>query len=90
VKDSELENFASWFHQDFGVIFENIEEGTEAYIGMLSPERKRVLVSELGKLLREYPGKENKGLKNAWIRLGGQWWDREKSPKILKSLVALK
>ncbi len=88
MQESELEKFASWFHHDFGVIFENADEGVETYLGSLSPERKESLVKELGQLLRDFPGKENKGLKNAWLRLGAQWWDREKSPKILRDLAA--
>ncbi len=88
MEKTELEKFASWFHQDFGVLFESIEEGTNAYLDTLPSRRKKELVAEIKKLLNDDSGKENKGLKNAWLRLGAQWWNREKSPKMLKELIA--
>lgn len=86
MSNTELPNFASWFHQDFGVIFDNFDDGVDRYIGGLSENRKAVLASELRELLNQYPGKSSKGLKNAWIRLGAQWWDKEKMPKLLHEL----
>ncbi len=88
MQNTELEEFAKWFHQDFGVLFESIELGAETYLNTLQPERKKILISEIRQLLVDYPGKSNKGLKNAWLRLGAQWWDREKSPLLLKGMVS--
>ena len=47
------------------------------YVSGLSTTRRTALRTELEELLDEYSGKKGKGLRNAWLRLGAQWWDRE-------------
>jgi len=84
---SELQRFARWFHQDFGLMFNDVACGTEVYLASLSPEQKRRLLVEVGVLLESYPRKENKGLKSAWLKLGAQWWHPIELPLILKRLV---
>jgi hypothetical protein len=74
----EIEHFAQWFHQDFTVIYPDLDEGVAAYITSLDSSRRHVLKRELEQLLCEYPGKDGKGLQNAWLRLGAQAWPRSK------------
>jgi len=88
MSGKELEKFAKWFHQDFGVIFENCEVGTKEYLSSLDENRKKTLSNDISRLLKEYPGKNNKGLKNAWLRLGAQWWSEKESPLMLKKLAS--
>jgi hypothetical protein len=71
-KSSPLEAFARWFHQDFFLLFPNIEAGGAEYLKQLKDsERKEVLLA-LEALLAEYPGKSEMGLRNAWCKLGAQ------------------
>ncbi len=88
MKYSELENFAKWFHQDFGVLFQNAEEGTNEYLKIISSKQKNILSVEIKQLLKEHPGKDHKGLKNAWAKLGAQWWSNKDLPLILNALAS--
>ena len=75
----EVEKFARWFHQDFGVLFADVETGVATYIHSLDGEQKKALKLELTELLDDFPGKDEKGLRNAWARYGAHWWDRDTS-----------
>jgi hypothetical protein len=75
-KGSELERFARWFHQDFGVERPGVDEFALAYFRSLSVQRRRALGSELGALLKHWPGRNGRGLRNAWVRLGANWVER--------------
>ena len=81
----ELGNFAQWFHQDFDMVHESIDIGSDEYLKSLTKERKTVLFEEIRQLLNEHPGKDNKALKNAWLKLGAQWWSKVESPQINKT-----
>lgn len=83
----ESNKFALWFHQDFGLTFKDVNTGVDLYLEQLTSQRKYNLSSELDSLLAEFPGKDSKGLKNAWLRLGAQWWDKDKMPIILAELA---
>jgi hypothetical protein len=83
----ELNEFALWFHQDFGLTFGDVNTGVDVYVRQLSSQRKYKLSCELDSLLAGFPGKDSRGLKNAWLRLGGQWWDKDKMPIILTELA---
>jgi hypothetical protein len=83
----ELDKFARWFHQDFALTFENLNTGVDAYLDQISSKSKYNLSCELDSLLVEFPGKDSNGLKEAWIRLGAQWWDKDKVPIILAELA---
>ena len=82
----ELKKFAQWFNQDFEILFNDTQAGANAYLNTLSIKDKQILSNEVTKLLQELPGKDHKGLKNAWIRLGAQWWCNDAMPPLLKKL----
>ena len=84
--DGELEKFAKWFHQDFGVLYETAEHGAKDYLNNLSNDQKEKLFYEIEALLNQYPGKDTKALKNAWIRLGAEWWNKNEMPELLQRL----
>jgi hypothetical protein len=44
---AEIESFARWFHEDFGLVFADADEGAREYFEMLSTNRRRVLRNEL-------------------------------------------
>lgn len=89
VARSEVERFAKWFHQDFYVIFSQITDGVDAYISGLDSAQKRTLKLELLSLLKDNPGKEQKGLRNAWRRLGAQTVPRDLRAVISSSIAML-
>ena len=74
---SELEKFASFFHQDFTLMFHGMLQGIEEYTEKLSADQKQALVQQLKTLLSEYSGNDNKGLIKAWFRLGAEWGERK-------------
>jgi len=88
MKYAELSKFASWFHQDYGVLYKNPKLGVDDYLNSLAQDQQKKLFLEINDLLKEYYGKENTGLKNAWLRLGAQWWNKDQVPKILNNLAA--
>lgn len=69
---SEVERFATCFHQDFGVL-DGGDDLVASHIAQLTPSQRATLKAQLEALLRENPGKEQKGLRNAWRRLGADW-----------------
>src|SRR5277367_3837049 len=73
---SSLERLAHQFHQDFG--FEGIDVQTSAarHVAGLSLKDRQLLIDELRRFLAEHPGKSNKGITNAWTKMGAQWWPR--------------
>ncbi len=84
----ELKEFAIWFNQDFDLLHKDTESGVEAYLGSISNSRRNNLGKEITEFLKEHPGKDHKGLKNAWLRLGAQWWSQNELPTIFKDLAA--
>jgi hypothetical protein len=75
--ESELERFVKIFHQDFGLMNCAPDEMAHGFFRSLSSKEKASLRKELIELLNENPGKKQKGLRNAWLRLGAQCWDRK-------------
>ncbi len=74
---STIEDFASFFHQDFDLMEESPDEFAHILFKSLSDEQKKELRESFLKLLEEYPGKKQGGLVKAWYRLGAHWWDRK-------------
>ena len=75
--ETELERFVKIFHQDFGLMNCAPDEMAHGFFRSLSRKEKASLRKELIELLKENPGKKQKGLRNAWFRLGAEWWDRK-------------
>ena len=88
--DSELQLFAKWFHQDFVVVFDSLEEGAEIYLKQLSAIRYKKLISELQSFLLEHSGKNHRSKRNAWFKLGAQWFDNKTLPLYLEGLIRSK
>ena len=71
-KGSELEQFAMWFHQDWGVLFPDFETAAHAYLRQLSTQRRATLRAELAAFLDEHAGATRGGLLRWWLKLGAQ------------------
>lgn len=72
-----LQRLVDIFHQDFGILeIDPIEAGVE-FVGSLSEAQRCEFRASVLELLEEYPGRDQKGLKNAWFRLGAGWCHRD-------------
>jgi hypothetical protein len=74
---SEIEDFASLFHQDFSLMEKDPNEYAKEIFSVLSKKQKSSLRESFIKLLKENSGKKQKGLINSWRRLGAVWWDNK-------------
>ena len=74
---SVIEDFASFFHQDFDLMEKHPNEFAEEVLDSLTKKQKASLRESFIQLLEENPGKKQKGLLNAWHRLGAEWWDKK-------------
>ncbi len=89
MEQTELKKLACFFHQDFGFLFDSVEEGMNTYWHSLSIESKKVLSVEISNFLNEHNGKNHQSKKNAWFRLGAQWWDKKQIVPVLERLANL-
>jgi hypothetical protein len=76
-KGSELEQFAMWFHQDWGVLYSTFEQSANAYLKQLSAKRRTKLRAELAGFLDEHAGATRAGLERWWLKLGAQGGPRD-------------
>jgi hypothetical protein len=72
---SELQQFASWFHQDWKLLFPDFYTGTEMYLKGLSSDRQATLKRELHDFLDKNKNASEKVLFKSWLDLGAQGWD---------------
>ena len=71
-KGSELEQFAMWFHQDWGISYSTFEEAASAYLKQLSTKRRTTLRAELTAFLDEHASATRGGFRRWWLKLGAQ------------------
>lgn len=83
ARQSPLQRFAAWFHQDFFVLFPDVASGGQAYLNQLDDAEREAVRAELQQLLAQYPGKSEAGLRNAWLRLGAEAWPRRVGTRAL-------
>jgi hypothetical protein len=72
---SELEQFASSFHQDFGLMKMTVHEWARKYFGTLTANRSKVLREQLQSFVAQHPGSPD-SLRKAWLAQGAQYWPR--------------
>ncbi len=87
-KLTELEQFASWFHQDWHLFFPDFHQGAAMYVVSLSAARRAALRRELAAFLEEHAGSSSKAILNRWRKLGAQAWDRDLNIKTWLTEVA--
>ena len=73
---TELQQFASWFHQDWKLMFKDFHEGARIYISTLSPERRQALRRELGDFIEASRTKSPEEIKQLWLKLGAEGWQQ--------------
>jgi hypothetical protein len=72
---SELQQFASSFHQDFGLMKMTVHEWARAYFRNLTGDRSKVLRSELHAFVADT--RSPKSLRKAWLAQGAQYWPKD-------------
>ena len=75
--ETVLKRLVRIFHRDFELDNCDPNEMVFGFFRTLSNEEKTSLRKEFIELLSENPGKKQKGLRNAWFRLGAQWWNQK-------------
>lgn len=73
---SEIEKFASWFHQDWRLVFPDFYTGAKIYFEEvpLSEDARYVLKQELYRFLDQTEGQDPKEIVQAWFDLGAHAW----------------
>ena len=71
---TELEKFASWFHQDWKLVYKDFYEGARMYASSLSTERKTALRRELSEFVETHRNTSRSVLMASWFKLGAQGW----------------
>jgi hypothetical protein len=71
---TELEKFASWFGQDWELIYPNFYEGARMYFGQLSEQRRIILRRELSEFIVKSVGLPSETIEESWFKLGAQAW----------------
>jgi hypothetical protein len=74
---TELEKFASWFHQDWKLIYPHFYEGAKIYINDLSAERKGVLRQELLNFISTNADRRSEAVISSWCDLGADAWQSD-------------
>ena len=74
---TELQQFASWFHQDYELLFSNFYEGADMYLRSITLERKKVLGQELKQFIKDNQNSEREEIIEAWCGLGAQAWQED-------------
>ena len=72
---TELEKFASYFHQDIIYLKEDVHEMGRQYISSLPSEKRVALKLEIADLLSKH--ESPKALLKAWHAKGAEAWDRK-------------
>jgi hypothetical protein len=71
---TELQEFASWFHQDWKILFGDAQSCAKTYFSGLSPERRKRLRIELLVFLEGEKNSTANNLLRSWYGLGAQGW----------------
>ena len=69
-----MQQLASWFHQDWKLVFPDFYTGLRIYLDNLLAGRRGALGIELRRFVEKNQGSSAKALKRLWLRLGAQGW----------------
>lgn len=72
---TELEKFATFFCQDWEIMFPNFYSGAKDYFDSLPRDRRLILRKELQELVESTSS--TPCLQKAWFRLGAEAWQRD-------------
>ena len=76
IPKSELEQFASFFHQDWKLIFPDFHAGAEMYLSSVTNEQKYKLKEQLIQLVENHKDSDQATIKKEWLNLGAQGWQK--------------
>jgi len=69
---TELEQFATCFHQDWSIMFPSFEEAAARYVAQLPSSRRDALREELSAFLEAHASATRQGMTRRWMKLGAQ------------------
>jgi len=75
---SRLERFASWFHQDWKLVFSDFDEGARIYVRQLSDTERAALRQDLRDFLKANEAGDEDRLRRAWLGLGAHAAPRDR------------
>lgn len=76
---SGVRALASWFHQDWRLVYPDVPTAAGAYIGGLSDSERALLRRELAAFLDANSGKSPEQVREAWLAVGAGSWPRHES-----------
>jgi hypothetical protein len=68
-----LGQFVRWFHQDYGLLFDDFRTGAFNYAQGLGSEDRQALRLELLAFLKKHEDVPVNSLRRIWIKAGAQW-----------------
>lgn len=74
AEKTELQQFASWFHQDWNTVFPDFYRGARMYFDSIPLERREALKAELNQFIRSIENSGASQAKRAWFKLGAEAW----------------
>jgi hypothetical protein len=87
--ESELEAFASFFHQDFAMEYPDIRSGVVHYLTQLDAPERAALRNELETFLLDHQGDAPEALRQAWFDLGADYWPLDGGRQILRDVLEM-
>jgi len=89
-EQSELGAFASWFHQDWRLVYPDFLTGAKMYVEALPGERRKGLSAELRAFIEAHSVSSEEEIRKAWYALGaGAWQTGLQVPDTLHAFLAL-
>ena len=82
-----LEGLASWFHQDWKLIYPDVPTAARAYIQTLPGSERTLLRQELESFLEANSGRTAEQVREAWIALGVGSWPRGENTEAMLTAV---
>jgi hypothetical protein len=88
---ASLQELAMFFHQDFDLLDGgDVRSSGAKLIKGMSAVQKQSLVPLLEAFLTQHEQSAEKGIRNAWLRCGAEYWPtRDDTKAILKGFLAL-
>jgi hypothetical protein len=85
---TELERFASWFHQDWKVRFTDFQDASRAYLATLPPASRSILRQQLSDFLFRHDSSSPAKIKKSWLALGAQGYPSSGIMQALEEFVS--
>ncbi|WP_145973445.1 contact-dependent growth inhibition system immunity protein [Candidatus Phaeomarinobacter ectocarpi] len=72
---TEIEKFASFFHQDWRYIYDSADKARADYLKQVGERQRQILEREIRAFLLAQSGNGSQAVLKAWCKLGVNNWD---------------